>query len=52
MARLKIIVPITIGLDLFAVLRLSLLRYATLIIMNLPFAFIGGIVSLWITGNI
>ena len=52
MARLKIIVPITIGL-IFALLYASFnsLRYAALIILNLPFALIGGIVALWLTGE-
>jgi cobalt-zinc-cadmium resistance protein CzcA len=27
------------------------MRYATLIILNLPFALIGGVVSLWLTGQ-
>ncbi|HET9844724.1 MAG TPA: CusA/CzcA family heavy metal efflux RND transporter [Nitrospira sp.] len=52
MARLKIIVPITIGLIfllLFASFNSS--RHAALIIMNLPFALIGGIVALWVTGE-
>jgi cobalt-zinc-cadmium resistance protein CzcA len=52
MARLKIIVPITIGL-IFLLLFASFnsVRHAALIILNLPFALIGGIVSLWITGE-
>ncbi len=52
MARLKIIVPITIGL-IFLLLFSSFnsVRYAALIILNLPFALIGGIVALWITGE-
>jgi heavy metal efflux system protein len=52
MARLKIIVPITIGL-IFLLLFSSFnsLRYALLIILNLPFALIGGIVALWVTGE-
>jgi cobalt-zinc-cadmium resistance protein CzcA len=52
MARLKIIVPITIGL-IFLLLFSSFnsLRYAALIILNLPFALIGGIVALWLTGE-
>jgi cobalt-zinc-cadmium resistance protein CzcA len=51
-ARLMIVVPITIGL-IFVLLFLAFhsLRYATLIILNLPFALIGGVVSLWLTGQ-
>ncbi len=52
MARLTIIVPITIGL-IFLLLFSSFnsVRYAALIILNLPFAMIGGVVALWITGE-
>lgn len=52
MARLKVIVPITIGL-IFLLLFASFnsLRHAALIILNLPFALIGGIVALWLTGE-
>jgi cobalt-zinc-cadmium resistance protein CzcA len=52
MARLKIIVPITIGL-IFLLLFASFnsVRHAAIIIMNLPFAMIGGIVALWLTGE-
>ena len=52
MARLKVIVPITIGL-IFLLLFASFnsVRHAALIILNLPFALIGGIVALWITGE-
>ena len=52
MARLKIIVPITIGL-IFLLLFASFqsVRHAALIILNLPFALIGGIVALWLTGE-
>lgn len=52
MARLKLIVPITIGL-IFLLLYVSFnsVRYAALIILNLPFALIGGIFGLWITGE-
>jgi cobalt-zinc-cadmium resistance protein CzcA len=52
MSRLKIIVPITIGL-VFLLLFSSFnsVRYAALIILNLPFALIGGIVALWVTGE-
>jgi cobalt-zinc-cadmium resistance protein CzcA len=52
MSRLKIIVPITIGL-IFLLLFSSFnsVRYAGLIILNLPFALIGGIVALWLSGE-
>jgi len=52
MARIKIIVPITIGV-IFVLLfsSFSSLKQAALIILNLPFALIGGIVALWITGE-
>lgn len=52
MARLKIIVPITIGL-IFLLLYSSFnsIRYAALIILNLPFALVGGILALWMTGE-
>ncbi|MFO0698213.1 MAG: CusA/CzcA family heavy metal efflux RND transporter [Nitrospira sp.] len=52
MARLKIIVPITIGL-IFMLLYISFnsMRYAGLIILNLPLALIGGIFGLWITSE-
>ncbi len=52
MARLRIIVPITIGL-IFLLLFSSFnsVRYAALIILNLPFSLIGGIVALWATGQ-
>lgn len=52
MARLKVIVPITIGI-IFLLLYVSFnsFRFATLIILNLPLALIGGIVGLWVTGE-
>lgn len=52
MARLKLIVPITIG-TIFLLLFSSFnsVRHAVLIISNLPFALIGGIVALWATGE-
>ncbi|MCS6304159.1 MAG: efflux RND transporter permease subunit [Nitrospira sp.] len=52
MSRLKIIIPITIGI-MFLLLYVSFnsFRYATLIMLNLPFALIGGIVGLWVTGE-
>jgi len=50
MARLAIIVPITIGL-IFVLLFSSFnsARQALLIVLNIPFALIGGIVALFIT---
>ena len=52
MATLQVIVPITIGL-IFLLLysTFNSLRQATLIILNLPFAMIGGVVALWLTGE-
>jgi cobalt-zinc-cadmium resistance protein CzcA len=52
MARLRIIVPITIGLIFFLLFSsFNSLRHAGLIIANLPFALLGGIVALWATGQ-
>lgn len=52
MSRLRIIVPMTIGL-IFLLLYSSFdsLRQAALIILNLPFALIGGVVALWLSGE-
>ena len=52
MARLAMIVPLTIGL-IFLLLYTAFnsVRHATLIIANVPFAIIGGIVSLFVTGQ-
>jgi heavy metal efflux system protein len=52
MARIKIIVPLTIAV-IFLLLfsSFSSLKQAALIICNLPFALIGGIVALWVTGE-
>jgi len=51
-ARLLIVVPITLGLVYFLLFwAFHSLRYATLIILNLPFALIGGVVSLWLSGQ-
>jgi heavy metal efflux system protein len=52
LARLSVIVPLTIFL-IFVLLQTAFnsLRLATLIIANVPFAAIGGLVSLWITGQ-
>ncbi|MDE3017813.1 MAG: efflux RND transporter permease subunit [Nitrospirota bacterium] len=52
MNRLLVVVPITIGL-IFLLLFWTFhsLRYATLIMLNLPFALVGGVLSLWLTGQ-
>ena len=52
MARLAMIVPLTIGL-IFLLLYTAFnsIRHATLIIANVPFAIIGGIVSLFVSGQ-
>ena len=52
MKRLAIIVPLTILLIYFLLYStFKAFRYATLIILNLPFALIGGVVSLWLSGQ-
>jgi len=52
MARIQIIVPLTIVV-IFMLLfsSFSSLKQAALIILNLPFSLIGGIVALWVTGE-
>ena len=52
MTKLAVIVPLTIGL-IFILLYTAFnsLTYATLIIANVPFATIGGVVGLFITGQ-
>ena len=51
-ARLMIVVPITLALVFFLLFwAFHSLRYATLIMLNLPFALIGGVVSLWLSGQ-
>ncbi|GKS56968.1 cytochrome-c peroxidase [Nitrospira sp.] len=52
MGRLQVIVPLTIVV-IFILLftSFSSLQQALLIILNLPFALIGGIVALWVTGE-
>ncbi|OQW63220.1 MAG: cytochrome-c peroxidase [Nitrospira sp. ST-bin4] len=51
-ARLMIVVPITLGLVFFLLFwAFHSFRYAILIILNLPFALIGGLVSLWLSGQ-
>lgn len=52
MKRLFIIVPLTIALIFFLLFStFNSFRYAALIILNLPFALIGGILGLWISGQ-
>ena len=52
MGHLKIIVPVTIAAIFFLLFLLfGSLRYATLIILVLPFASIGGVVSLFVSGE-
>lgn len=51
MRRLSIIVPLTIGLIFFLLFStFNSLRYAGLIIINLPFALVGGILALFLSG--
>ncbi len=52
MAKLQVIVPITIGLIFFLLYStFNSLKQAALIILNLPFALIGGVVALWLTNE-
>ena len=52
MGHLTIIVPVTVGAIFFLLFLLfNSLRYATLIIMVLPFASIGGVIALFVTGE-
>ncbi len=52
MARIWIIVPITIVvIFLLLISSFSSIKQAALIILNLPFSLIGGIVALWVTGE-
>lgn len=51
-ARLLLVVPVTFGLVFFLLFwAFHSLRDAALIILNLPFAMIGGIMSLWLSGQ-
>jgi cobalt-zinc-cadmium resistance protein CzcA len=51
-ARLLVVVPITLGLIFFLLFwAFHSYRYATLIMLNLPFALVGGLVALWLTGQ-
>ena len=51
-ARLSVVVPVALGL-IFIVLfsTFSSVRQALLILSNIPFALVGGIVALWLTGE-
>jgi heavy metal efflux system protein len=52
LGHLSIIIPITIGAIFFLLFLLfNSIRYATMIIMVLPFASIGGIIALFVTGE-
>ncbi len=53
MARLAVIVPLTIGM-IFILLYTAFnsVRHATLIIANVPFAIIGGVAGLFVTGTV
>jgi cobalt-zinc-cadmium resistance protein CzcA len=51
-ARLMMVIPAALLLIFFVLLgTLRSLRAATLILVNIPFAMVGGIVSLWISGD-
>ncbi len=52
MRRLSIIVPITVALIfLLLVWSFNSVRDATLVILNLPFALVGGVAALWVSGQ-
>jgi cobalt-zinc-cadmium resistance protein CzcA len=52
MKRLSIVVPLSITLIFFLLFStFGSARYATLILLNLPMALIGGIVGLWVSGQ-
>ncbi|MEW6544634.1 MAG: CusA/CzcA family heavy metal efflux RND transporter [Nitrospirota bacterium] len=52
MARLQIIVPLSVGLIFFLLfLSFHSVRYALLMLLNLPFALIGGVAALWVSGQ-
>ncbi|HRD01459.1 MAG TPA: CusA/CzcA family heavy metal efflux RND transporter [Candidatus Saccharicenans sp.] len=51
MRRLAVIVPLTIGLIFFLLFStFNSFKLAGLVLLNLPFALIGGVFSLWISG--
>ena len=52
MGHLKVIVPITVAAIFFLLFLLfNSVRYATLIILVLPFASVGGVIGLFVTGE-
>jgi heavy metal efflux system protein len=52
MSHLMVIIPITIGAIFFLLFLLfKSVRFATLIILVLPFASIGGVIALFVTGE-
>ena len=52
MARLAIVVPVALGLIFFVLfVTLGSVRQAVLILANVPFALVGGIVALWLSGE-
>ena len=52
MKRLALIVPLSIALIFFLLFTsFGTARYAIMILMNLPFALIGGLIGLWVTGQ-
>lgn len=52
MARLAIVVPVALGLIFFVLfITLGSVRQAVLILANVPFALVGGIVTLWLSGE-
>ena len=52
MARLSIVVPVAIGLIFFVLfVTLGSVRQAGLILANVPFALVGGVVTLWLSGE-
>jgi cobalt-zinc-cadmium resistance protein CzcA len=52
LGHLSIIVPVTVGAIFFLLFLLfNSLRYASLIIMVLPFASLGGVIALFVTGE-
>jgi cobalt-zinc-cadmium resistance protein CzcA len=51
MKRLSIVVPISIlVIFLFLMMTFSAVRYALLVMVNVPFSMIGGIIALWLRG--
>jgi len=51
MRRLAVIVPLTIGLIFFLLFStFDSFKLAGLVLLNLPFALIGGVFSLWLSG--